>query len=40
MINIFEDDEIIIARARNVTRFIKIGNKKFFDIVREKIEMK
>jgi len=35
-----EHDEIIISKAKKVTQFIKLGEKKFFDIVREKIEMK
>ena len=35
-----ENDEIVISKSDKVTKFIKLGEKRFFDIVREKIEMK
>ena len=34
-----EDDEIIISKAHKTTSFIKTCDKKFFDIVRDKIEI-
>lgn len=34
-----ENDEIIISRAHKTTNFIKTCDKKFFDIVRDKIEI-